>query len=90
MTAPAPTPAPEPADDDRGAYEVRTNGLLGPLLLDALPHAAVSHEPRHTLVLTETTDGRDLVDVLELLVANGVEVDSVREVKRLDVPAPPE
>ena len=88
MTAPA--PAPEPADDDRGTYEVRTNGLLGPLLLDALPHAAVSHEPRHTLVLTETSDGRDLVDVVELLVASGVEVESIREVKRLDVPAPPE
>ena len=83
MTAPEPT-------DDRGTYEVRTNGLLGPLLLDALPHAAVSHQPRHTLVLTETSDGRDLIDVLELLVANGVEVDSVREVKRLDVPPEPE
>ena len=83
--------AAEPADgDDRGAYEVRTNGLLGPLLLDALPHAAVSHQPRHTLVLTETSDGRDLIDVLELLVANGVEVDSVREVRRLDVPPEPE
>jgi hypothetical protein len=79
-------PVPEPADDDHGTYEVRTNGLLGPLLLDALPHAAVSLEPRHTLVLTETTDGRDLIDVLELLVANGVEVESVREVKRADVP----
>lgn len=85
MTAPERT-----EDDDRGTYEVRTNGLLGPLLLDALPHAAVSHHPRYTLVLTETTDGRDLVDVLELLVANGAEVDSVREVKREDVPAPSE
>jgi hypothetical protein len=82
--------APDPAGDNVGTYEVRTSGLLGPLLLDALPHAAVSLEPRHTMVLTETTDGRDLVDVLELLVANGVEVDSVREVKRADVPPPPE
>ena len=47
-------------------------------------------QPRHTLVLTETSDGRDLLDVLELLVANGVEVDSVREVKRQDVPPAPE
>ncbi len=82
--------APEPTDSDTGAYEVRTNGLLGPLLLDALPHAAVSHEPRHILVLTETSDDRDLIDVLELLVANGAEVDSVREVKREDVPPAPE
>ena len=83
-------PSPEPPDDELGTYEVRTNGLLGPLLLGALPHAAVSHQPRHTLVLTETSDGRDLIDVLELLVANGVEVDSVREVRRQDVPPAPE
>jgi len=82
--------APEPTDGETGAYEVRTNGLLGPLLLDALPHAAVSHEPRHILVLAETSGDRDLIDVLELLVANGAEVDSVREVKRQDVPPAPE
>jgi hypothetical protein len=65
-------------DDDRGAYEVRIKGLLGPLLLGALPHAAVTHEPLHTLVVTEDSDG--LLDVLQVLVDTGFEVDSVREV----------
>ena len=67
---------------DVGPYEVRLKGLLGPSLLGALPHAAVSLSPRHTLVVTDGSDGRDLLDVLQLLVDSGVEVDSVREVSR--------
>ena len=65
--------------DERGTYEVRINGLLGPLLLGVLPHAAVSFEPRHTLVVTTGTGGSDLLSVVQVLVESGAEVDSVRE-----------
>ena len=74
---------------DRCAYEIRMKGLLGPLLLETLTYAAVSHEPRHTLVVTSAVGDRDLVDVLQLLVDTGVEVDSVREVSRAAEPSPP-
>ena len=65
---------------ERQAYEVRVNGLLGPILLGALPHSAVSLEPRHTLVVTRDGTKGDLVDVLRLLLDTGVDVVSVREV----------
>jgi len=68
------------ATDGRGAYEVRVNGLLGPILLGALPHSAVSLEPRHTLLVTREGHQADLVEVLRLLLETGVEVDSVREI----------
>ena len=74
-------------DDDRGgrgSYEVRINGLLGPPLLRALPHAAVSLEPQHTLVVTSGGDGADLLDVLQVLVDTGADVDSVREISSAD------
>ena len=77
------------ADGGRCAYEIRLKGLLGPLLLETLTYAAVSHEPRHTLVVTSGTCGRDLLDVLQLLVDTGVEVESVREVSRAADPSPP-
>jgi hypothetical protein len=67
-------------DDGTGAYELRVNGLLGPVLLGALPHDAFALEPRHTFVVTSGEDGADLLDVLQLLVETGVEVDAVREV----------
>ncbi len=70
-------------DDDRGGrgtYEVRINGLLGPSLLQAIPHAAASLEPRHTLVVVGGDDGADLLEVLQALVDVGVDVDSVREI----------
>jgi hypothetical protein len=76
---PDPTPDPEP-DAGTGAYELRINGLLGPVLLGALPHDAVSLEPRHTVVMTSGEDGADLLDVLQLLVATGVDVEAVREI----------
>jgi len=72
---------PDPEDDGRtGAYELRINGLLGPVLLGALPHDAVAHEPWHTVVTTSGEDGADLLEVLRLLVATGVEVEAVREI----------
>jgi hypothetical protein len=67
---------------ERQAYELRISGLLGPLLLGSLPHAAVSLEPRHTVVVTGQPGGRDVLDLLRLLVEAGVEVDSVREIQR--------
>jgi hypothetical protein len=66
-------------DDDRAAYELRVNGRLGPVLLGALPHAAVSRVPRHTLRITVDDTG-DLVGVLKKIVDTGVEVDAVRKV----------
>ena len=66
---------------DREAYEVRVNGLLGPILLAALPHSAVSLEPRHTLVVTRGgRAGDDLVDLMRLLLDTGIDVVSVREI----------
>jgi hypothetical protein len=62
------------------AYEVRVNGLLGPILLGALPHSAVSLEPRHTLVVTQGDRAGDLVDLLRLLMDTGIDVVSVREI----------
>ena len=71
-------------EEDRGdSYELKVNGLLGPLLLGALPHAAASLEPRNTLVLTGGT-GTDLLDVLQLLADHGVQIDSVREIRPSD------
>ena len=43
-----------------------------------------SHEPRHTLVVTSGEDGADLLDVLQLLVDTGVEVEAVREITAVD------
>ncbi len=61
-------------------YEVRLDGLLGPLLLATLPHTAASLESRNTVVLAQSAGGRELVDVLQLLLDSGLEVESVREV----------
>ena len=71
-------------DGRTGAYELRIKGLLGPVLLGALPHDAVALEPWHTLVVTSGKDGADLLDVLKLLVDTGVEVDAVREISAVD------
>ncbi|MGZ4638766.1 MAG: hypothetical protein ACXV2J_06875 [Actinomycetes bacterium] len=61
---------------DLGTYELRVNGLLGPLLLSALPHAAATRVPRHTMIITQRSD--DLVEIVRQLVATGLEVESVR------------
>lgn len=61
------------------AWELRINGLLGPVLLGALPHDAVSLEPRHTFVVTSGQDGADLLDILQVLVDSGAEVDAVHQ-----------
>ena len=66
-------------DDGRAAYELRVNGLLGPVLLAALPHVAASRAPRHTLRVT-VDEGADLLDVLQAIVDTGVEVDAVRKI----------
>ena len=64
----------------REAYEIRVSGLLGPILLGALPHSAVSLEPRHTLVVTRGDGAGDLVDLLRLLLDTDIDVVSVREI----------
>jgi hypothetical protein len=75
--------SPHEADGSTGAYELRINGLLGPVLLGAIPHDAVAHEPTHTFVVTSGKDGGDLLDVLQVLVDTGVEVDAVREIRAI-------
>jgi hypothetical protein len=71
---------------EREAYEVRVNGLLGPILLGALPHSAVSLEPRHTLVVTPGDRAGDLVELLRLLLDTGIDVVSVREISANERP----
>jgi hypothetical protein len=75
-------------DDEPGAelstYELRVLGQLGPLLLSALPHAVDARVPGHTVLITEASDELDLVEVVRLLVATGLEVDSIRETKHED------
>jgi hypothetical protein len=71
---------------ERDAYEVRVTGLLGPILLGALPHSAVSLEPRHTLVVTRDDRAGNLVDVLEVLLDVGIDVVSVREISATERP----
>ena len=68
------------AEDGAAAWELRVDGLLGPVLLGALPHDAVSLEPTHTFVVTGGKDDADLLDILQVLVDTGVEVDAVRQI----------
>jgi hypothetical protein len=76
----------QPQRSDLGKYEVRVHGLLGPLLLSALPHVAAEPVPRHTLLVTDGSNGRDLVDIVRLIVATGLDVVSVRGVERPNEP----
>jgi hypothetical protein len=73
-------------DDDAGAnlrtYELRVRGNLGPLLLSAIPHATVARVPEHTVLVTQGSDDRDLFDIVRLMVAEGVEVESIRGSER--------
>jgi len=63
-------------------YELRVRGSLGPLLLSAIPHATVARVPEHTLLVTNSSDNKDLLDIVRLMVAVGVEVESVRTSER--------
>jgi hypothetical protein len=65
-----------------GTYELRVRGKLGPVLLSALPHAAAARVPEHSLLLTAGSDETDLLEIVRMVVAVGVEVESVREVTR--------
>jgi len=78
--------SPDKSRPEREAYEVRVNGLLGPILLGALPHSAVSLEPRHTLVVTREGNDSDLVELMRLLLDTGTEVVSVREISTAERP----
>jgi hypothetical protein len=71
-------------DSAVGTYEIRVHGLLGPLLLSSLPHTAAARVERHSLIILDSPDGSDLVDVLRLIVGSGLEVDSIRAVAHED------
>jgi uncharacterized membrane protein HdeD (DUF308 family) len=72
------------APADVGTYELRVQGLLGPLLLSSLPHTAARRLPDHSVLITDPSDGRDLVDLMGMIVAEGLEVESVRTVTQAD------
>jgi hypothetical protein len=74
---------------DLGTYELRVQGELGPILLSAIPHAAVARVPAHSVLVTEGSDDRDLLEIVRLIMALGVEVDSVRPATQADTyPSP--
>jgi hypothetical protein len=74
---------------DLAAYELRVNGELGPLLLSALPHAAVARVPAHTVLVTAGSDDNDLLEIVRLIIAVGVEVESVRRATHQDADPSP-
>ena len=64
-------------------YELRVRGSLGPLLLSAIPHAAVARVPEHSLLMVRAgSDDKDLVEIVRQMVALGVEIQSVRGTTR--------
>ena len=69
---------------DCAAYEVRVRGELGPVLLSALPHTSTRCVPQHTILISEDTGERSLVEILRLVIAQGLEVESVCVVNRGD------
>ncbi len=73
---------------DVGTYELRVKGLLGPLLLSSLPHTAARRLPDHSVLITDASDGRDLVDLMRMIVAEGLELESVRTVTQADEVTP--
>ena len=75
---------------DLGTYELRVQGELGPVLLSALPHAAVARVPAHSVLVTAGSDDTDLLEIVRLIVALGVEVDSVRRSTQTDSDPLPE
>lgn len=70
----------QPSKTDLGMFEIRVRGLLGPLLLSALPHVAARPEPRHTLQVVCGANDGDLVEVMRIIVATGLDVLSVRSI----------
>jgi hypothetical protein len=67
---------------DLATYELRVRGQLGPLLLSALPHFAAQPVPQHTLLVTVGDNGRDLIEIMRVLVDTGLDVVSVRASQR--------
>jgi len=70
MSRPKPCPA---------VYELTIVGTLGPVLRGALaPYASISSQPQ-TIIRTDVRDGADLVDLMLLLDARGLEVTDIVE-----------
>jgi len=57
-------------------YELRIHGLLGPVLLAALPFTAVASVPRETVRVT-VADRDELLDVLQAIVNTGAEIEAI-------------
>lgn len=69
---------------DRATYEVRVKGALGPVLLSALPHANTRCVPQYTLLISDDTGERNLVEIVRLVIAQGLEFESIRAVTHGD------
>lgn len=64
----------------RATYELRIDGLLGPVLLSSLPAVSVARVPQGALAIRLRTDD-DVCGVLRTLVESGLEVLSLRRVE---------
>jgi hypothetical protein len=67
-------------------YEIHVQGLLGPLLLSTLPHTASTRIQRHSVLITRSSNGPDVVELMQMIIGSGLEVDSIRAIAH-DSPA---
>lgn len=74
------------SDGTVGTYEIRVHGILGPLLLSTLPHTSATRVEGHSVLITESSDGPDLVELLGMIVGSGLEVDSIRAITNDEAP----
>lgn len=74
------------SDGTVGTYEIRVHGVLGPLLLSTLPHTSATRVEGHSVLITESSDCSDLVELLGMIVASGLEVDSIRAITNDEAP----
>ena len=73
----------EQSHSDLRTYELRVRGMLGPLLLSAIPHAAVARVPEHSVLMVRAPSGdKDLVEIVRQIIALGVEIQSIRATTR--------
>ena len=69
-----------------GTYEIRVHGVLGPLLLSTLPHTSATRVEGHSVLITQSSDCPDLVELLGMIVGSGLEVESIRAITNDEAP----
>ena len=67
-------------DGTVGTYEIRVHGVLGPLLLSTLPHTSATRVEGHSVLITQSSNCPDLVELLAMIVGSGLEVESIRAI----------